>query len=158
MGFVVNQEFEFVDITKSANEFFKMLPLDWQEIIVLNWQKYVNTAQVFALKLNSKIVVGGVVFLDSHPGESALESAYYKKFSKAYKYLGFIWVPVDERNKNFASKWLTCLKEKNPKQKYWLTIEEESLKYFYQKNGFTLIENENNSAIENEWVLVNSPN
>jgi hypothetical protein len=158
MGIIVNQEFEFVEITNSANEFFEILPQDWQELIAVNWQKYANKAQVLALKHHNKIVAGGVVFLGSHPGESALETAYYKMFSTNYKYLGFIWVPIDERNKNYASKWLTCLKEENPKQKYWLTIEEESLKYFYKKNGFKLIENENNSAIENEWVLVYSPN
>lgn len=158
MGLIVNQEFEFVDITNSANEFFKILPPDWQEIIIGNWQKYANTAQVLVLKQHNKIVAGGIVFLNSHPGETAIETAYYKKLYPQYKYLGFIWVPVEERNKNFASKWLSCLKEANRKQNYWLTIEEESLKYFYQKNGFKLIENENNSAFENEWILVYSPN
>jgi hypothetical protein len=52
-----------------------------------------------------------------------------------------------------ASQWLTLLKNQDPTQKYWLTIEEEWLKHFYEKNGFVLIE-ESKDEDDKEWLYV----
>ncbi|MFZ2285285.1 MAG: hypothetical protein WAV86_15570, partial [Lutibacter sp.] len=70
-----------------------------------------------------------------------------------YLYIGFIWVPLEKRNRNLASQWLTLLKNQDPTQKYWLTIEEEWLKHFYEKNGFVLIE-ESDDDENKEWLYL----
>ena len=74
-------------------------------------------------------------------------------FSEGYLYIGFIWVPEHNRNRQLASQWLTLLKNQDPNQKYWLTIEEQPLKYFYEKNGFKLIK-ESNDEDDKEWLYV----
>lgn len=147
---------QFSNATNKPNQFFNILPNDWQGLIVPYWDNYKQAAKIYVLKENEEVVAGGLVFSKSLPDMSDFERSLQYLFTKGYLYIGFIWVPEHKRNRNLASQWLTLLKNKNPNQKYWLTIEEEWLKHFYEKNGFKLIK-ESDDAGEKEWLYIYEP-
>lgn len=142
-----------INVTENPEQFFNMLPEDWQVLIVPYWESYKDSAKIYVLKENEEVVAGGLVFSKSLPDMSNFERSLQHLFEEGYLYIGFIWVPLEKRNRNLASQWLTLLKSQNPTQKYWLTIEEEWLKHFYEKNGFKLIK-ESNDADNKEWLYV----
>ncbi|NEW80395.1 MAG: hypothetical protein GZ086_13435 [Gelidibacter sp.] len=147
---------QFSDATNNPEQFFNMLPEDWQDLIVPYWKSYKEVAKIYILKEDDEVVAGGLVFSKSLPDMSDFERLLQYLFSEGYLYIGFIWVPLDKRNQQLASQWLTLLKNQDPNQKYWLTIEEAWLKYFYEKNGFKLIE-ESDDASEKEWLFTYLP-
>jgi hypothetical protein len=142
-----------INATNNPEQFFNMLPNDWKPYIVPYWDSYKDSAKIYVLKENEEVIAGGLVFSKSLPDMSDFERSLQHLFKEGYLYIGFIWVPLDKRNKNLASQWLTLLKNQNPTQKYWLTIEEEWLKHFYEKNDFVLVE-ESNDADDKEWLYV----
>ncbi len=142
-----------ISVTESPEQFFNLLPDDWKPYIVPYWEDYKDAAKIYVLKKNEEVVAGGLVFSKSLPDMSDFERAQQHLFKEGYLYIGFIWVPLDKRNRQLASQWLTLLKNQDPTQKYWLTIEEEWLKHFYEKNGFVLVE-ECNNANNKEWLYV----
>jgi hypothetical protein len=142
---------QFSNATESPEQFFNMLPEDWQVLIVPYWESYKDDAKIYVLKENDEVVAGGLVFSKSLPDMSDFEKSLQYLFSEGYLYLGFIWVPLDKRNRQLASQWLTLLKNQDPNQKYWLTIEEPWLKHFYEKNGFKLIK-ESDGTEDKEWL------
>lgn len=142
-----------INATNNPEQFFNMLPDNWKPYIVPYWEDYKDSAKIYVLKENEETVAGGLVFSKSLPDMSDFERAQQHLFSEGYLYLGFIWVPLEKRNRQLASQWLTLLKNQDPTQKYWLTIEEEWLKHFYEKNGFVLVE-ESNDEDDKEWLYV----
>ena len=131
--------------------FFDMLPQDWQVEIVPHWAQYKDLASIYVIEEQEQIIGGGIVFATCPP-----DILYYQKeaqnwFDNDYLYLGFIWISEDKRNNNLGSFWLEELKSAQPKQGYWLLIEEEHLHRFYQKNKFVL----SKTIIQNnqmEWL------
>ncbi len=146
---------QFSNATESPEQFFKILPEDWQVLIVPYWDSYKNVAKIYVLKENNEVVAGGLVFSKSLPDMSDFEQSLQYLFNEGYLYIGFIWVPEHQRNRNLASQWLTLLKNQDSNQKYWLTIEEAWLKHFYEKNGFKLIK-ESNDVDNKEWLFTYS--
>ena len=142
---------QLINATNNPEQFFNLLPDDWKPFIVPYWEDYKDAAKIYVLKENEETVAGGLVFSTSLPDMSDFERSQQHLFAEGYLYLGFIWVPLDKRNRQLASQWLTLLKNQDPTQKYWLTIEEAWLKHFYEKNGFVLIE-ESNDADNKEWL------
>ncbi|MDP3360451.1 MAG: hypothetical protein Q8S41_14000 [Lutibacter sp.] len=146
----------FSNATNNPEQFFNILPNDWQYLIVPYWESYKDVAKIYVLKENEEVVAGGLVFSKSLPDMSDFERSLQYLFKEGYLYIGFIWVPLEKRNRNFASQWLTLLKNQDPNQKYWLTIEEEWLKHFYEKNGFKLMK-ESDGADNKEWLFTWRP-
>ena len=144
--------YSLIDSSSRPNQFFSILPKDWQEIIVPAWQYYKEEASIFILKDKLKVIAGGIVFNHSIPNASLFEESNYDLFQAGYKYIGYVWVVPSYRKQGLASLWLTLLKEKFTNQHYWLTIEEESLRNFYEKNGFQLYKESNNEV--KEWLLI----
>ena len=126
---------ELIDCT----EFFNMLPLDWQESILPFWDLYKNSTKCYVLLDHEKPVAGGLVFSKCSPDMLYNKEEAETWFNKGYFYLGFIYVIEERRGHNLGSEWLSHLKEINPKQKYWLTIEDLGLHGFYIKNGFSKV-------------------
>jgi hypothetical protein len=149
-------DIQFSNTTDNPEQFFNILPEDWRVLIAPYWEDYKNSAKIYVLKENEEVVAGGLVFSKSLPDMSDFEKSVQYLFSEGYFYIGFIWVPTHLRNRQLASQWLTLLKKQDPTQKYWLTIEEEWLKHFYEKNGFDLIE-ESNDAANKEWLYTWRP-
>lgn len=137
---------------KNAEAFFKMLPSDWKQSIVPYWPSYKDSSTIHIITFNNEIVAGGIVFSKLPPEASQLDKKHEYLFDKGYEYIGFLFVKPEMRKHHLGSEWLTYLKEKNKKQSFWLTIEEESLKYFYEKNGFAVVD-ESESELK-EWVMV----
>ncbi len=146
---------QFRNVTDSPEQFFNILPQDWQVLIVPYWDSYKDSAKIYVLKEGDEVVAGGLVFSKSLPDMSDFERSVQHLFKEGYLYIGFIWVPEHKRNQQLASQWLTLLKNQDPNQKYWLTIEEAWLKHFYEKNGFKLIK-ESNYAADKEWLYTYS--
>lgn len=149
-------DLKFSNFNKTPQKFFDILPLDWQEIVVSQWEKYKSTASIYVFKELEELIAGGIVFEKGHPNMTPFEKSHNYLYDENYFYIGFVWVIPEKRNQQLASKWLVKLKEENKKQKYWLTIEEESLTYFYKKNGFKLIA-ESKNVIPKEWIFTFKP-
>lgn len=146
---------QFSNTTDNPEQFFNILPEDWKVLIEPYWEDYKDFAKIYILKEADEVVAGGLVFSKSLPDMSDFERSLQHLFKEGYLYIGFIWVPVHKRNLQLASQWLTLLKKQNPAQKYWLTIEEEWLKHFYEKNGFVLIK-ESSDDDNKEWLYISS--
>lgn len=131
--------FIFKKIKSNPNQFFDILPKDWQDDIVPFWEDYKDNASIYIIKENSQVEAGGIIFSTPSP-----DILYYKKeaqkwFDNKYLYIGFLWVNKNKRNNNLGSFWISELKKQLPNQKFWLLIEEERLHSFYLKNDFKLI-------------------
>ena len=149
-------EIEFNKIANSPAQFFNILPQDWQDIIVPQWDKFKNSSSIYVFKENEELIAGGIVFENGHPNRTSFEKKHQYLYTENYFYIGFVWVIPSKRNQQLASKWLSEIKKAAINQKFWLVIEEESLKYFYQKNDFKLIA-ESNAKNNKEWVLTYIP-
>jgi diamine N-acetyltransferase len=122
--------------TTTYQQFFNMLPADWQETILPFWETYKNTTKCYLLLEDEKPVAGGLVFYKCPPDMLYAKDEADEWLKKGYLYLGFIYVLEEKRGQNLGSIWLSNLKELFPKQNYWLTIEDLGLHGFYTKNGF----------------------
>jgi hypothetical protein len=143
--------FQFSKLKSNPNQFFDILPEDWQDEIVPFWDDYKNTASIYVIKEDSHVIAGGILFSTCSP-----DITYFKKeaqtwFENGFLYIGFLWVAEDNRNNNLGSFWLDELKRQLPNQKLWLLIEEERLHSFYLKNDFKLDKTiKNNDHLE--WL------
>ena len=144
--------YRFVHLKNSPEKFFGILPKDWQHVIIPNWKNFENTSSIYVFEEDNNIIAGGIVFKNKHPEISKFEEEFLYLYVENYFYLGFIWVIPEKRNQKLASLWLHNIKEINPFQKFWLTTEEASLKYFYEKNGFKLIA-ESDDPTYKEWIF-----
>ena len=146
----------FINDSLKVNEFFDLLPIDWQQSIVPYWKDYKNDTEVYLLVEENKVVGGGLVFSRNSPDMLSQGNIAEKYFQQGYKYIAYLWISQNHRSKGYGKYWLQKLQHKNPMQRYWLTIEEQSLLSFYEKLGFSLYENICNEGV-NEWVLATSP-
>ena len=148
---------ELINIGSDGSNFFKILPNEWQDIIVPVWGNYKMDANIYVFKNNSEIMVGGIVFNGSPPNRTDFEIEEGQKYVElGFKYIGFLFVDSKYRSKSLGSKWLSALKEQFPDQSYWLTIEEEGLKSFYEKNGFKCV-SESKDTNNQEWMFTYRP-
>jgi GNAT superfamily N-acetyltransferase len=127
---------DFKDITDRPTAFFDILPADWQEGIVPVWDHYKDKARVYVLVYGHQICAGGIVFFEQPPDMEHFSDECRYWLDKGFHYIGFIWVPENQRNKNYGSKWIRSLLAHNPGQGYWLTTEEKALSAFYTQNKF----------------------
>ena len=128
----------FKSLNDDYNEFFKLLPDDWQQEIVPFWNDVKDESKIYVIAENHKIIGGGIVFNTCPPDLLYFKDNAQKWFDAGYLYIGFLWIAEEHRNKNLGSFWLEQLKTSNPQQNYWLIIEEERLHNFYQRNDFVL--------------------
>ena len=143
----------FVECTKSPERFFNALPDDWQEGIVPYWADYQNTARIFILESGTEVLGGGVVFSTISPDtqqDYKLEAQRW--FDEGFLYIGYLWFSEQYRGKQLGTKWLQHLYARNPKQKFWLSIDEYRLASFYIRNGFQLIEKLETGEYP-EWIM-----
>jgi len=141
--------------SEQANSFLEILPVDWQEEIVPFWENYKKTTSIYVLEENNQILAGGLIFSECPPDMEFFKIEAQEFFEKGYFYLGFLWVPEHLRNHNLGTLWLNALKQLDPNQKYWLTIEEEKLRYFYEKNEFEYCQLVQNKLIKEQLLIYN---
>lgn len=149
--------YTFSKITSQPEQFFKLLPEDWQNEIVPFWKSYTNDASIYGLYDGPLLIGGGIVFYTSPPHFEYFEREAKVLFSKDYHYLGFIWINENYRNKNLGTFWLNKLKSLEPHQDLFLLTEEEHLHHFYTKNGFFRIKEISNKG-NLEWLYVSERN
>lgn len=130
-------ENNLVILESNPQEFFKILPPDWQEAIVPLWNDYKSSAKIYVFKENRFIIAGGIVFSTCPPDMTSHSKEAQKWFDKGYLYIGFLFVNELYRHQRLGSLWIQCLKELMPNQNFWLVIEDENLGYFYERQGFT---------------------
>ena len=73
-----------------------------------------------------------------------------------FHYIGFLFVDPKYRGKSLGSEWLTALKYQFPDQSYWLTIEDEGLRSFYENNGFKCV-SKSKDKDNPEWIFTFTP-
>ncbi|SHJ58983.1 Acetyltransferase (GNAT) domain-containing protein [Arenibacter nanhaiticus] len=148
---------DFISLESDAKEYFKMLPLDWQAIIVPVWNTYKTNANIYVLTDQGAIVAGGIVFEQDPPNMTDFELTEGKKYRDvSFQYIGFLYVDPNRRNQALGTQWLNALKARQPKQSYWLTIEEEGLQAFYEKNGFQVV-SQSKDPSNREWLFIYTP-
>lgn len=147
---------EYIFKQSFNQDFFQLLPTDWKNSITPFWDGYATNSNIYLFYDNNKIIAGGIVFNTCSPDMMYNELEAEKWFDSGYLYLGFIWVVEEYRSKKIGSKWLQALMKKFPAQKFWLTIDEENLAFFYIKNGFKLITTLKNGD-DTEWLLTYEP-
>jgi len=144
---------ELINIGSDGGEFFEILPVDWQGLIVPVWDDYYGNATIYVFKNGLKIASGGIVFSGEPPNMTVFEIEEGQKYvDLGFQYIGFLFVDPKFRNQALGSKWLRALKEEFPNQSYWLTIEEEGLRPFYEKNGFKCV-SESKDTHNKEWIF-----
>lgn len=146
----------FKDITDEAFAFFDTLPPDWQEAIVPVWDQYMEHSRVYILEEAGQICAGGIVFYGMPPEMDHFREEATRWVAKGYHYIGFVWVPENQRKKKYGSAWLLSLIQRNPEQGYWLTTEESALTEFYTRNQFRYIKTLRHRHCE-EQLLVYIP-
>ncbi|MBC8769902.1 GNAT family N-acetyltransferase [Arenibacter sp. BSSL-BM3] len=148
---------ELINIGSDGRDFFKILPKDWQDIIVPIWEDYKRGARIYVFKNDGELAAGGIVFNGAPPNMTVFEIEEGQKYVElGFQYIGFLFVDPKYRNQALGSKWLMALKVKFPNQSYWLTIEEEGLRSFYEKNGFKCV-TESKDPNNPEWILIYKP-
>jgi len=140
----------------NQDRFFNLLPEDWYSGISISWNSISTNASIYILKDEEKIMAGGIVFSICPPDMLYNQEEAEKWLSSGYQYIGYLWVVEEFRNMKIGSEWLKALSKKYPLQKFWLTIEEESLKSFYIKNGFRLVKSLKNGKTS-EWLMIYEP-
>ena len=149
--------FDLVELKSNQQQFFEILPVDWQDAIVPYWDDYKSTAKIFVFIEASKVVAGGILFYSMPPDLIWNKKNLQPWFDKGYAYIGFLFVAEDKRHQKLGSLWIESIKLLMPNQKFWLVIEEEGLGKFYEKHHFTkeqTIVNKNNT----EWLYAYQPN
>ncbi|MCM4172531.1 GNAT family N-acetyltransferase [Arenibacter sp. TNZ] len=144
---------KLVNIGFDGHEFFKILPGDWQQIILPVWEDLKKNANIFVFKNTLEITAGGIVFKGAPPNMTDFEIEEGQKYiDMGFQYIGFLFVDSKYRNQALGSKWLKALMEEFPNQSYWLTIEEQGLRLFYEKNGFKCV-SESKDPNNQEWLF-----
>lgn len=133
--------------------FFDLLPSDWQESINPFWEQVKEAAIVYTLEDQNEILAGGIVFSQMTPEMEAYNDEAKYWFSKKYAYIGYVWVPLEKRNKNYGSLWLKHLLSLNDQQHYWLTTEDQKLRYFYEKTGFNYVKTLRYDGVEEDLFV-----
>ncbi|MEA1785982.1 GNAT family N-acetyltransferase [Arenibacter sp. GZD96] len=147
-------ELTFTSAQNSPTDFFNVLPEDWRLLIAPYWDTYAPTSTIYVLKCDTEVVAGGILFGSVSPDMTPFEKEHgHIYFALGYLYIGFLWVVPKWRGAHLGSTWLQELKKEHKHQAFWLTIEEESLKEFYIKNGFQCIA-ENKLQGNSEWLLI----
>jgi len=132
--------------------FIDMLPLDWQEALKSVWNKISGTSEIVVLKEEGAILAGGIIFKEMTADMQLFKEEAEELLSSNSYYIGYLWVIEARRGENLGSLWLQYIQKQYANNSFWLTIEEEGLKQFYEKNGFSLyLEKESNT--EKEWLL-----
>ena len=148
---------ELINLGLEGGSFFKILPEDWKDVIESVWDDYKKNANIYVFKNALDITAGGIVFRTAPPNMTDFEIGEWQKYVTAnFHYIGFLFVDPKYRGKSLGSEWLTALKDQFPDQSYWLTIEEEGLRSFYEKNGFKCV----SQSMDNdnpEWIFTYAP-
>tara|TARA_R110000868_G_scaffold21640_11_gene89839 strand:- start:5013 stop:5483 length:471 start_codon:yes stop_codon:yes gene_type:complete len=146
-------QIEFKKYNRDPNDFFRILPHDWQETLLPIWTKNGKDADVFVLCEAEQIIAGGIVFRGFTDEMNSFKTAALSFINSECYYIGYLWVIESRRGEDLGSLWLKSVKEYDPKANYWLTIEEEKLKNFYIKNGFKLLKESKNKG-NKEWLFL----
>jgi GNAT superfamily N-acetyltransferase len=144
---------KLTDYTEQADEFFQILPKDWQEQIVPYWNTYKQQTRVYVWLEGGQLIGGGLVFDNLSPDMEIHRNLLQKYLKPHMKYLGFIWINDSYRSQGLGKKWLQEIFVQHPQNGFWLSIEDENLKYFYSKLGFSVVEKLSHSDNE-EWIML----
>lgn len=140
-------------VRKETDLFFDLLPKEWQESIQSSIHDFKDNATLYVLEENNTLLAGGIVFSKQLQEMDAYKDEAHEWFSKHHLYIGYVWVPVEKRNHSYGSLWFEHLFQKDVTQHYWLTTEETSLRYFYEKIGFTFLKTLRNGDIQEELFV-----
>ncbi|MFS4417246.1 GNAT family N-acetyltransferase [Maribacter sp. 2307ULW6-5] len=72
------------------------------------------------------------------------------------RYVGYLFALPPFRGQGWAGQWLRLVCRRYPGETLWLTVEEEALVAFYQRNGFRFIQTLEHKGSK-EWLLAKPP-
>lgn len=146
------QDLRLVERTEEPLPYFEVLPADWREEIEPHWNTLKEYTRIFTLEAEGKAYGGGLIFKRVSPDTEAYREEAQHWFDKGHWYIGFLFIPEQFRNLKLGSLWLARIFGHFPKQKFWLTVDEETLVKFYEKNGFKLEKTIELQGVK-EWLL-----
>lgn len=138
---------------RTPDKFFTILPEDWKESLKPIWEEVTKKAQVYVLEDDKELLAGGIVFTTIIPEMETYDAEARYWFSKNYAYIGYVWVPLEKRHRQYGTKWLEKVLSLNPNQHYWLTTEEKQLRPFYEKSGFRYEKTIKNQYLEEDLFV-----
>jgi len=144
---------KLIEYTEKADEFFQILPRDWQDQIMPHWSTYKEQTRIYVWLEEGKLIGGGLVFDELSPDMEIHRSQLQKFIQPHMKYLGFIWIINQYRSQGLGKKWLQKILEQYPHCGFWLSIEDENLNHFYKKMGFSIVEKITHLGNE-EWIML----
>lgn len=147
---------QFKETTRTPERFFSLLPADWREAIAPHWPGYADTARIFTLEKDGELLGGGILFSTPAPDLLAYGEEARRWFDAGYLYIGFLWIAEAHRGRQLGSLWLQKLRERFPGQQFWLSVDDFSLRAFYERNGFRMIKKIELSSGP-EWALADGP-
>lgn len=122
---------------RNSQSFFNILPPEWTECLQPYWAEYEKSTKIYGLLEDGHLIGGGLIFDRPSPDTPYIQFAN-RLFEKGYLYIGFLWIEPTHRGKGLGKQWLESVRELYPNNRFWLSIEEENLKPFYDQNGFKL--------------------
>lgn len=141
----------FKELNHLPHLFFNLLPYEWKETLVPYWPQYTSSATILGTYVNQRLVGGGIIFK-----QPTLETVNYPMaetyFNFGCPYIGYLWVSEPFRHLGLGSAWLDEVAQRHQKTGTWLSIEENQLLDFYQRNGYQLDHHLVNADTE-EWIL-----
>jgi GNAT superfamily N-acetyltransferase len=142
-----------VDSSTSPQDFFSILPPDWQREIAPVWESYKASAKIKTLTLGNEVVGGGILFSTVSPDTTQYKEEALHWFGLGYIYIGFLFIDEKHRGKHYGSLWLQEVEKTTQHNKFWLTIDDYELVKFYEPNGFQLVKKISLPDWD-EWVLI----
>jgi diamine N-acetyltransferase len=142
-----------VDSSNSPQDFFSILPPDWQREIAPVWENYQTSAKIKTLNINKQVIGGGILFSTVSPDTMQYKEEALHWFGLGYVYIGFLFIAEKYRGKNYGSLWLHEVEKHTQHNKFWLTIDDYELVKFYEPNGFQLVKKISLPDWD-EWVLI----
>ena len=142
----------FINLTENPLPFWNILPDDWRQEIEPVWQDYGSTASVYGLITDNELCAGLICFTTVSPDTGAYAALAQSWFDRGYYYLGFLYVPDDRRNRGYGSTLMRELFKHTPQKDYWLSIEEYSLRRYYEKLSFKY-KGEIHGESGPEWIM-----
>jgi len=147
-------DLSFEDCTRHPEIFFDILNEEWQLEVHELWSDYIDSSQVYVLKIHNKVMAGGIVFSKPTPDTLDYFDRAQQWFDKGYLYIGFVFVEPKERNQRLGTIWMQKIIEHLNPNPCWLAVDDRDLLSFYLKLGFTVAEEVNSNSGVKEWIMI----
>lgn len=143
-----------VRVITKEDDFFQLLPELWKDCLLPYWDDYRDATHILGIYKEDELLGGGLIFTKPAPDTSPYLEYANSLFARGYLYIGFLWINEQHRRKGLGKEWLEGARMLFPENRFWLAIEEEDLKPFYNQNGFSHAKTIHHSDDCVDWIFL----